>query len=120
VVTIRLTAVAIVLGALAGAACNPERKQECDRFLTAMKPLDDPSPSAEVVDRVSREVDTLNLQDQPLRIYATNYKNTLTVLSSTLRLRSDPSAPDGTDDVVKARLKEARTDSQDVARYCAQ
>jgi hypothetical protein len=120
VVTIRLTAVAIVLGALAGAACNPERKQECDKFLATMKPLDEPAPAAEVVDRVSREVDALNLQDQPLRIYATNYKNTLTVLSSALRLRADPTAPDGTEDVIKSRIKDARTDSQDVARYCAQ
>jgi hypothetical protein len=120
VVTIRPTAVAIVLGALAGAACNPERKQECDKFLAAMKPLDEPAPTADVVDRVSREVDTLDLQDQPLRIYATNYRNTLTVLSSTLHLRSDPSAPDGTEDVIKARIKEARADSQDVQRYCAQ
>lgn len=111
---------AILGGAIVVLSCNPQRKQECDKFLGAMKPLDEGSPTADVVDRVRQEVQALNLEDQPLHIYATNYENTLTVLSSTLRLKEDPSAPDGTDDVIKARLKEARTDSEDVRRYCAQ
>jgi hypothetical protein len=108
-------------GAMASVeACNPERKQECDKFLAAMKPLDLGTPSAEAVDGVKKEVAALDLQDQPLHIYAENYQNTLTVLSTTLRLKDDPSAPDGTDDVIKTHLKEARADSQDVQRYCAQ
>jgi hypothetical protein len=117
VVAIRLTAVAIVLGAV---ACNPQRKQECEKFLAAMKGLDDEASSAETVDLARKEVEALNLQDQPLRIYATNYQNTLAVLSGTLRLKGDPSAPDGTDDVIKTRLLEARTDRDDVRRYCEQ
>ncbi len=120
VVGIRLVAMAIVVGAVVAPSCNQQRKQECDKFLGAMKPLDDGMPTAEVVERVRQEVQALNLEDQPLHIYATNYQNTLTVLSSTLRLKADPSAPDGTDEVIKTRLKEARTDSDDVRRYCAQ
>jgi hypothetical protein len=120
VAEIHPVAMAILGGAIVVLSCNPQRKQECDKFLGAMKPLDEGSPTADVVDRVRQEVQALNLEDQPLHIYATNYENTLTVLSSTLRLKEDPSAPDGTDDVIKARLKEARTDSEDVRRYCAQ
>jgi len=115
-----LAAMAIVVGALAVAGCNPQRRQECDKLVAAMKPLDDGAPSADLVDHVRQEVQALNLEDQPLHIYATNYQNTLTVLASTLRLKADPSAPDGTDEVIKTRLKEARTDSDDVRRYCAQ
>ena len=110
----------VALGAIATAACNPERRQACDKFLAAMKPLDEGSPTAELVDRVREDVASLNLQDQPLRIYADNYRNTLTVLGNTLRLKADPAAPDGTDDVIKMRLKEARTDRDDVRRYCEQ
>ncbi len=110
----------IVVGAAGAASCNPQRKQECDKFLAAMKPLDEGTPSAEVVDRVRQDVQALNLEDQPLHIYATNYQNTLTVLATTLRLKEDPSAPDGTEGVIKTHLKEARTDREDVGRYCAQ
>ncbi|MGA7123175.1 MAG: hypothetical protein WBY94_23950 [Polyangiaceae bacterium] len=116
----QLAAMAIVAGALAVGGCNAQRRQECDRFVAAMKPLDDGTPTADLVDHVHQDVQALNLEDQPLHIYATNYQNTLTVLASTLRLKADPSAPDGTDDVIKTRLKEARTDSEDVRRYCAQ
>ena len=115
-----LLALSVVVQALATLGCNPERKQECERVVAAMKPLDQGSPSAEAVESAIKEVSALNLQDQPLSIYATNYQKTLVVLASTLRLRADPSAPDGTDDVIKQRLKEARTDSEDVQRYCAQ
>jgi hypothetical protein len=111
---------AIVVTAMATPACSQERKQQCDKFLAAMKPLDEGTPSAEVVDRVRQEVQALNLEDQPLHIYATNYQNTLTVLASTLRLKADPSAPDGTDEVIKTHLREARVDREDVTRYCAQ
>ena len=41
------------------------------------------------------------------------------VLSSTLTLKAGPNAPDGTDDVIAKKLKDARTDAADVARYCA-
>jgi hypothetical protein len=121
VVAMRIVAMAIFVGtAPLLVACNPERNQECERFLAVMKPLDEPAPSIETVDRVAKDLEAINLQDQPLQIYATNYRNTLTVLSNTLKLQKDPSAPDGTDDVVKTHLKEARADSQDVRRYCAQ
>jgi hypothetical protein len=102
------------------AACNPERKQECERFSAATKPLADGTPSADAVERVRAQVEGLNLQDQTLGIYAKNYAQTLTVLANTLRLQNDPDAPYGTEDVIKTRLKAARTDADDIARYCAQ
>jgi hypothetical protein len=117
---IRLEAMAAVVGAAALIACNPQRQQDCDKFVAVMKQLDEGTPTAATVDRVSKEVEALNLQDQPLQIYAANYRNTLTVLSSTLLLNESPTPPDGTDDVIKTHLKEARADSRDVQRYCAQ
>jgi hypothetical protein len=116
--TCRLAAI-LVLAALS-AACNTQRKQECERLLAVMKPLEQGVPSADTVDRVNHDVEALALEDQPLHIYAENYQRTLTVLSNTLALQASPSAPDGTDDVIKSRLREARVDHQDVARYCAQ
>ncbi len=115
--SVRCAIIACALGAL---ACNSERKQECDKFLTAMKPLDQGTPSTDVVERVRQDVGGIQFQDQPLSVYAKNYANTLTVLSSTLKLKASPEPPDGTDDVVKTNLKEARTDQEDVARYCSQ
>jgi hypothetical protein len=113
--------VSAVLAVLAfSAACNEQRKQECDRFLGAMKPLDEGTPSAEVVDSVAKQVEGLHLQDDTLSIYAKNYLATLAVLTGTLPLKGDPNAPDGTDDVIKTNLKKARTDASDVARFCAQ
>jgi hypothetical protein len=103
----------------AGAGCNAERKQDCDALLAAMKPLDQGTPSVEVVDGVSKQVAGLQLHDDTLRIYAKNYRETLGVLSSTIALKASPNAPDGTDEVVKQKLKAARTDAADVARYCA-
>jgi hypothetical protein len=100
-------------------ACNDQKKQECDRFLAAMKPLETGTPSVEMVDSVARELDSLHLQDPTLAIYAKNYRATLVVLSSTLKLKADPSAPDGTDAVVQQNLKTARTDATDAQRYCA-
>jgi hypothetical protein len=108
----------LLLAATSG--CNPERKQECERFAAAMKPLEQATPSAEDVDRVRAQIEGLKLGDQTLGIYAKNYVQTLTVLASTLRLKNDPEAPDGTDDVIKTRLRAARTDADDVARYCAE
>jgi hypothetical protein len=107
------------LGGAAG--CNAQRKQECDAFLSAMTPLQEGTPSDETVDRVHESVSALEFQDQPLREYATNYKNTLAVLSGTLKLKAGAGPdgpPDGTEDVIKKNLKEARTDRDDVARYC--
>jgi hypothetical protein len=111
---------AAALAAALSSACNTERKQECDRLLAAMKPLEQSTPSADVVDSVSKQVSGMSFQDEPLDIYAKNYVKTLAILSSTLKLKTEPSAPDGTDDVIKLKLKAARTDASDVQRYCAQ
>lgn len=108
---------ALVLGA---AGCDNERKEDCDKFLAAMKPLDEGTPTADAIERVQKEVAALKLRDQPLGVYAKNYLDTLAVLAGTLRLKEGPSPPDGTDDVIKAKLKEARTDKADAIRYCAQ
>lgn len=112
--------VALGLAALAASGCDNERKQECTQFVGAMKPLDDGTPSADTVDSVSKQVAAIKFQDQPLGVYATNYRKTLEVLSNTLKLKASGSAPDGTDDVIKKNLKEARTDKEDVQRYCSQ
>jgi hypothetical protein len=111
--------VAGALSVLGGAGCDDARKAECDKFITAMKPLDQGIPSADQVDRVQHEVDGLKFSDQPLGVYAKNYSATLTVLSSTLKLKDAPEAPDGTQDVIKSKLKEARTDKEDTLRYCS-
>lgn len=111
---------AVALAALLATACNEERKQECDKMLGAMKPLEQGTPTADVVDSVSKQVGGLAPKDATLGIYAKNYRETLTVLSSTLKLKAGASPPDGTDDVIKQKLKQARTDAADVARYCAQ
>jgi hypothetical protein len=115
----RANASLLTLAALSLLACNTERKQECDKFLSAMKPLDEVQPTADAVDRVHRDVTSIAFQDQPLGVYAKNYGTTLTVLSSTLKLKATPSPPDGTDDVIKENLKEAKTDRDDVQRYCS-
>jgi hypothetical protein len=115
-----VAAVAVATFGLMNLTCNAERKQQCDKFLAAMQPLAAGTPSAAVVDRVRAEVDAVQFQDQPLREYAKNYKETLTVLSSTLLVKDTTSAPEGIDDVIKTKLKEARTDADDVARYCSQ
>jgi hypothetical protein len=102
------------------AACNPERKRECEKLLEVMPPFDEAAPSVGTVDRVNKDVESLRLQDQPLQIYTTNYQRTLAVLSNTLALKASPSAPDGTDDVIKTHLREARSAREDVQRYCSQ
>jgi hypothetical protein len=112
--------VAAALMAVAAAGCDNERKQECSQFVGAMKPLDEGMPSADTVDSVSKQVGAMKFQDQPLGVYAKNYGKTLDVLSSTLKLKASGNAPDGTDDVIKKNLKEARTDKEDVQRYCSQ
>jgi hypothetical protein len=118
-----LLMVFVLLELSANAACDETRKQECDKLLGVMKPLeplDKRAPSADTVDAVIQQVGALKLQDQPLGMYAKNYKQTLTVLSATLKLKAGNSAPDGTDDVIKKNLQEAHTDHDDVQRYCAQ
>jgi hypothetical protein len=113
-----LAAVAVI--AIATSGCDAERKQECSQFLGAMKPLDEGTPSSDTVDSVSKQVASIKFQDQPLGVYAENYRKTLTVLSNTLKLKASGTAPDGTDDVIKKNLSEARTDKDDVQRYCSQ
>lgn len=112
--------VALGLVLLAASGCDAERKQECSQFLSAMKPLDEGMPSSDTVDSVSRQVGAIKFQDQPLSVYGENYRKTLTVLSNTLRLKASGSAPDGTDSVITKNLTEARTDRDDVQRYCSQ
>jgi hypothetical protein len=109
---------AVALSVLAAPACNSERLQECTRFAASIQPIYEGTPSAATVDRVSAELAAMKFEDQPLGIYAKNYQQSLTVLSSTLRLKEGPSAPDGTDDVIKQKLKQARTDREDIQRYC--
>jgi hypothetical protein len=103
---------------LAAIACNDQRKQECDRFVAAMKPLEKGTPTPEVVESVDKQVEGLHLQDTTLSIYAKNYREKLGVLSSTLKLRAGPNPPDGTEAVIQANLKAARTDASDIAKYC--
>lgn len=113
----------IAAWAAASAGCNEERKQECDKLLAAIRPLKEGTPTSEVVDHVSADVSAIALQDQPLHVYAKNYEKTLSVLGSTLKLKegaaSPDAVPDGTDAVIKKNLAEARTDDDDIARYCA-
>lgn len=115
-----VAAVATLAGLLTIASCNPQRQQDCEKFVSTMKDIDEGSPSAATVDRVAQQVQGLGLQDQPLQIYAENYRNTLSGLSSSLRLNESSAPPDGTDDVIKSQLRIARTDSRDVQRYCSQ
>lgn len=101
-------------------SCNTTRKQECDQFLAAMQPLATGAPSVQLVDTATRAIAAIQFQDQPLREYASSTKATLTTLSETIRLQATPSPPDGTDDLVKTKLKEARGELGDVTRYCAE
>jgi hypothetical protein len=104
------------------AGCNDERKQECQKFLIAMSPVQSNTPTSDDVDHANDAVGAIQFQDQPLGVYAKNYRNTLTVLSGTLKLQSSAGPdgpPDGTSDVIKSNLKEARTDYDDIARYCS-
>jgi hypothetical protein len=113
-----LWALALLVLPLLG--CDDARKQECDKLLTAMKPLDQGTPTSDTVDAVSRQVGAIKFQYQPLGVYAENYRGTLTILSNTLRLKASGQAPDGIDDVIKKKLTEARTDKDDVQRLCSQ
>ena len=118
----RWRAMVLALAAAAAAlpACDEARKQECDALLGAMKPIGSTgTPTGDAVDGVMKQIDGLKLQNQALAVYAKNYVQTLTVLSATVKLKAGSSAPDGTDDVIKQKLKEARTDQDDVQRFCS-
>jgi hypothetical protein len=110
---------AITLAVIPLPGCDEGRKRECDALLGVMKPLDQAAPTVETIDGVIKQVDALKFQDQPLGVYAKNYEKTLTVLAATLRLKASSSPPDGTDDVIKKNLKDARTDRDDVQRLCS-
>jgi hypothetical protein len=107
-------------GVLASSGCNEKRKQECERFLAALKPVDQGMLSAGTVAAVITQVQGLDLQDVPLRVYADNTVATLRVLGGTLELNAGSNPPDGTDDVIKTNLQKARADARDVAHYCAE
>jgi hypothetical protein len=115
--------IALAVVCLALVACNEERKQECDKFLAAMQPLKTGTPSSEVVDHVAADVAAITFQDQPLGVFAKNYRQTLSVLGSTLKLKENASSadavPDGIQGVIQKNLAEARTDDADITRYCA-
>jgi len=114
-----LAALAIgAIGTMVG-GCNAERKQECDQFLAALKALDT-TPGSDAVDRMQSSIQAIQFQDQPLREYASSTKATLQVLANSLKTQASPDAPDGTDDLVKAKLKEARGERDDITRYCSQ
>jgi hypothetical protein len=110
----------VMLGAVLSLSCNGERKAECDRLLAAMKPLEQGGLGADAVDSARQAIDAIQFQDQPLREYASSAKATLTVLSNTLRVQASDSAPDGTDDLVKDKRKEALGEEGDVAHYCSE
>jgi hypothetical protein len=88
-----------------------------------MQPLQSGAPTSDDVDRAQQQLSGIKFSDQPLQVYATNYSGTLTVLSNTLKLKAGAGPdgpPDGTDSVIKSNLKDARTDFDDISRYCAQ
>ena len=70
------------------AGCDSQRKEDCAKFLPAMSGMATGMPSVETVDQVLTSVGGIQFADEPLKEYATNYKNTLTVLSNTLKLKS--------------------------------
>jgi hypothetical protein len=107
-------------------ACDEQRRHDCDALVAAMKPLDAPDgnekivPTLETVDAVKKQVQAMKVGDHTLSIHVQNYAKTLGVLSNTLALKSSSSPPDGTDDVIRRNLKEARSEANDVKRYCAE
>jgi hypothetical protein len=101
-------------------SCSPERAKECEALTAAVSPLSDGEPSAEQASRVKQAVESVNLQDEPLREFAGKLRVTLDVLSNTLALKASPSPPDGTDDVIRTRIKEAQAVRADIAHYCSQ
>jgi hypothetical protein len=113
-------ALGLGLAALALGACNTERKQECDKFLSALKPVDEKSPSSATLDRMKSDIAAIHFQDLPLGVYAKNYQQSLTVLVDTTKVKEGSSPPDGTNELLKDELKRARTDRDDINFYCSQ
>jgi hypothetical protein len=101
-------------------ACVTERKKECMQLASVLAPLDEAAPSHASLNRLKAAIEAQPLDDEPLHEYANTLKATLEVLSNTLALEEAPSPPDGTDDVVKAKLKEAKAVRDDVTHYCAE
>lgn len=115
-----MRSVILVLGVLVLAGCNSERKQECDKLLTALRPMDDSSPTSSTLGRMKSDIAAIHFQDQPLSVYAHNYERSLTMLEATTKLKEGSSPPEGTDELLKTQLKKARTDRDDIKRYCSQ
>ncbi len=114
-------AAALAAGVLElSAGCNAERKKECDQLISALAPLDDEAPTSASIARVRSAIEAQTFEDQPLHEYAGTLKSTLEVLWSTLAVKEAPSPPDGTDDVVKAKIKEAEAARDDVTHYCSE
>jgi hypothetical protein len=114
-------AVALGAGILAiGTACNTERKKECDELISVLTPLDDEAPTSASIARLRSAIDAQKLDDEPLHEYAGTLKSTLEVLWSTLAVKEAPSPPDGTDDVLKAKIKQAKAARDDIAHYCSE
>jgi hypothetical protein len=109
---------AAILGLSSG--CNTERKKECTQLASVLATLDETTPSRASIGRLKAAIEAQPLDDEPLHEYANTLKTTLEVLSNTLAVKEAPSPPDGTDDVVKAKLKEANAVRNDVAHYCAE
>ncbi len=114
----RMTPALAIAGTLLLAACDAERQQECGKLQAALKPLGE-APSAETVKRAHDAVMAIQFQDEPLHEYAKSAAATMTVLANTMDLQADPSAPDGTNDVVKAKVKELAGEQAEVTRYCS-
>jgi hypothetical protein len=107
-------------------ACDEQRRRDCDALVAATKPLEAREgsekalPTLETVEGVKKQVESMKVSDHTLSIHVQNYVKTLGVLSSTVALKSSSSSPDGTDDVIRKNLKEARSEANDVKRYCAE
>jgi hypothetical protein len=107
-------------------ACDEQRRRECDALVVAMKPLDAHEgnekalPTLETVDGVKKQAESMKVSDHTLTIHVQNYVKILGVLSSTLALKSSSSPPDGTNDVIRTNLQQARSEASDVKRYCAE
>lgn len=111
-------AASAIAGTLSFVACDAQRQQECGKLQAALKPLGD-APSAEAVRRAHDAVSAIQFTDEPLHEYAKSAAATMTVLANTMDLQADPSAPDGTNDVVKAKLRELAGEQAEVTRYCS-
>jgi hypothetical protein len=101
-------------------ACNTERKKECVQLISVLAPLEDEAPTSASIARLRSAIDAQRLDDEPLHEYAGTLKSTLEVLSGTLAVKEAPSPPDGTDDVLKAKIKQAKAARDDVTHYCSE